>query len=959
MRKLFFLGIFSLFTIAMFAQVENQVKIETYNLKNGLTVYLNPDHTMPMVQGMVVVKGGSKRDPKDATGIAHYFEHIMFKGTDKIGTINYAEEKPYLDSISDLYDQLGESTDEKQRLEIQKEINRISIKAADYAIPNEVDKILNEMGGKGMNAGTGYESIVYYNNFPSNQIEKWLEVYSERFKKPVFRLFQSELETVFEEKNMYADDPMGSMFEKFLAQFFKTSPYGQQTIIGTSEHLKNPSLKKMGEYFDKYYIANNMALVLSGDFNPETIKPLIEEKFGVWRSGENPKPLVINEKPFNGREAYKKRLTPIKVGVRGYRTIPKNHPDQTVFDVCANILSNSSQSGLLDQLRTDNKLLFAGMENMNFEEVGGTLVFFVPKIVGQSLKKAEQLVDDQIKRLRTGDFDDELLQAVKTEMKKQHEVSLEDMRYRAYAIADLFLYGDTWDNYMQTPSLIDKVTKEDIIKVANTYFGDNYLAFLSKMGFPKKDKVDKPPYKAVKPKNSDKKSEYAKMVEEIPIVEMDPKFIDFNKDVICTEIGNGIKTYITPNTINNIFSISLVFGKGENEDPLVAQAASMFNQASPKGTNYTDFKRQLQLLGCSFYAYSDLSKTVIHISGMEENIEKTLVAIKELLDNLNIDDKQMKQILQDRKMETKMEAKDIWTKGNALFQYALYGQKSDFLCRLSSKELKALTALQLIEKMNEITGHAFDIHYCGTRSTEDFEKIFTENFNLSKDRKPKMPYVELEREVYKENTILLLDDKKALQSHIYFVVEGSPNDEESMVKLAAFNDYIGGSMASIIFQEVREFRSLAYGSSGSYNASFYRDRPGYFKGWLSTQSDKTLEAIEVFTEILAKMPEKPERIESIRKNLTLSINASQPSLRWKSNTVARWINQGYNEDPRKTRYKGYETVNFDEIVDFYNTNIKGRPYVIVVAGDKSRIDMEKLEKYGTVKTLEFDDIIKN
>lgn len=959
MKTLFFIGLFSLLSLAIFAQNEKSIPVETYTLKNGLTVYLNPDHSMPMVQGMVVVKGGSKRDPKDATGIAHYFEHIMFKGTDKIGTINYAEEKPYLDSISDLYEDLGKTVDEKKRLEIQKEINRISIKASDYAIPNEVDKILNAMGGKGMNAGTGYESIVYYNSCPSNQVEKWLEVYSERFKNPVFRLFQSELETVFEEKNMYADNPMGTMLETFLSQFSKNTPYGQQTILGKAEHLKNPSLKKMGEYFDKYYIANNMALILSGDFDPEAIKPIIDDKFGVWRTGETPKPLDLKEPPFNGREVYKKRLTPIKVGIRGYHTIPHNHPDKTGFEVCASILSNNAQSGLLDQLRTDGKILFAGMENMNFEEIGGSLVIFIPKIIGQSLEKAEQLVDEQIKRLRTGDFDDELLLAVKTEMKKQHESGLEDMRGRAYTMANMFLYGETWEDYLETPAQIDKVTKEDIMKIANTYFGDNYLAFLSKMGFPKKDKVKKPPYKAVQPKNSDQKSEYAKMVEEMPIIEMAPRFIDFEKDVICTEIADGITTYITPNTVNSIFSISLVFGKGTHNDPIVSQAASMFGDASPEGVKFTDFKRQLQLLGCEFYAYSDLNRTTIHISGLEENFEKSISLMNELINKLSIDEKQLKQLSEDRKMEAKMEAKDISTKGSALYNYALYGNKSSYLARLSEKEIKSLTTKQLITKMNEIMGYKFEIRYCGTQSAAEFEKSFTNNFTIAKDLKPIAKRVELERNEYKENTILLLDDKKAIQSHIYFVVEGDVNNEESMVKLSAFNDYIGGSMASIIFQEIREFRSLAYGSSGNYNASFYRDQPGYFKGWLSTQSDKTLEAIDVFTGIIAKMPEKPERIESVRKNLTLSINASQPSFRWKSNSVANWKDQGYNEDPRKARYSGYETVTFNDIVDFYNTNIKDRPWVIVVAGDKSKMDMEQLKKYGAIKTLKLNDIIKN
>jgi zinc protease len=951
------ISLISLLASTIFAQ-NDPLKVETYQLKNGLTVYLNVDHTMPMVHGMVLVKGGGKRDPKDATGIAHYFEHIMFKGTDQIGTINYEEEKLYLDSIRSLYDDLGKTKDDEKRLNIQKEINRISVKAADYAIPNEFNKILNEMGGKNINAGTSSEMIAYYNSFPANQIGKWIEVYSHRFINPVFRLFQSELETVYEEKNMYADDPMGLMFETFSKEFYKNSPYGQQTIIGTTDHLKNPSLSKMAEYFNIYYVAKNMALVLSGDFDPEQIKPLVEEKFGVWPSGLVPADMVMNELPFNGREMIKKRMTPVKIGIRGYRTIPKNHPDELGFEICSNLLSNQSSTGLLDQLRTDNKLLFAGMMNDMYTEIGGSYIFFVPKIVGQSLKKAEKQLTVQIDKLRKGDFDDELLLAVKTEMKVQYEKRLEDMRRRTYAIADAFVYGIKWENYIDAPAKIDKITKEDIVKLANKYFGNDYLVFYSKMGFPKKDKIKKPPYKAVEPKNTDKKSDYAKKVEEMPIIDMAPKFIDFNKDVICTEISKDVKAFITPNPINKIFSVALVFGKGNFEDPIVDQAAAMFDNANPSGMKFEDFKRKLQLLGCSFYASSNLNSTTLNISGLEENLEPSLKLINQFLKNLSIEEKQLKKLAQDNKMNLKFEDKDVSTKGDAISEYSLFAKNSRYISRLSEKEIKALTISQLINKMNEIVNHEYEVHYCGTKSADEFTNLFKQCIEISDKLKPKSKYIERERTAYTANTIVFLNDKKAIQSHIYFMVEGGVNDEQNLIKMEAFNDYIGGNMSSIIFQEIREFRSLAYGATGRYQASFYRDKSGYFLGWLSTQADKTNEAVEAFTNILAKMPEKPERIDAVRKNLTLSINANQPNLRNKSMSVSRWMAQGYTDDPRKARYNNYLSINFDDIIDFYNKNLKGKPLVIAIVGDQTRVDMENLKKYGTVKIVSKTDLFR-
>ena len=250
--------------------------VEVYTLENGLTVMLNEDRNETSVFGAVVIDGGGKRDPSDATGIAHYLEHVLFKGTSKMGTTNYAKEKVYLDSIEVLYDELSKKKDKKTRLKIQRHINDLSVKASEYAIPNEFTRLIEGMGGTGLNAGTGYDFIYYFNSFPSAQIEKWVDLYSHRFLDPVFRLFQSELETVYEEKNRAMDNPFRVFNETSRKYFFKNHPYGQQTILGSVEHLKTPSLSKMKEYYNKYYVPNNMHLLIAGDFDKRDVKKLIK-----------------------------------------------------------------------------------------------------------------------------------------------------------------------------------------------------------------------------------------------------------------------------------------------------------------------------------------------------------------------------------------------------------------------------------------------------------------------------------------------------------------------------------------------------------------------------------------------------------------------------------------------------------------------------------------------------------
>lgn len=935
---------------------ENPLKVESYTLSNGLTIYLNEDHNMPMVHGMVVVKGGAKRDPADATGIAHYFEHIMFKGTDRLGTINYDEEKVYLDSIEILYDQLGSSSEETERARIQKEINRISLKAAEYAVPNEFSKILDEMGGTGTNASTSTEYINYYNSFPSNQIEKWLELYSHRFINPVFRLFQSELETVYEEKNMDLDDPITMMFETYMANFYKNSPHGQQPILGSVEHLKNPSLSKMNEYFDKYYVANNMALILSGDFDAEAVKPMIREKFGKWRSGPEIEELIVNEEPFRGRELISEKLTPIKVGIIGYRSIPRNHEDELKFEVVSNLLYNYAGTGLLDELVNDNKIMMALPMQDLYTEMGGYHIFVIPRIIGQSLNSAEDLVMAQLTRLKEGDFSDTLLQGVKTELRIDYETNLEEMRWRTYSIMDAFLYGISWEELLSIPEKISLVSREEVITIANKYFGKDKLVLHSRMGFPKKAKLEKPPYEAVESSSSEKKSDYAERIEEMPVLQMDPHFIDFKEDVKITEIAPGITSFVTKNPINQVFSLDLKFGKGNLDDPMVDQTSSIVMYSSPRDMEYLDFRQKLQLLGGDVYASSDLNHTTLRITGLEENLAEILELVDDLITRFSVEEKQLEKLVQEIKFEKKYEKKDLSTKSKALGEYALYGENSDFLSRLDEAAVKSLTASDLVAKFNEIAGYAYEVHYCGILSSDQFNQQYLDRKTIPDDLIQAGRYKEKERLPYAENTILVLDDKKAIQSHINIYLEGEVNEQQNRTALQGFNQYLDGSMSSILFQEIREFRSLSYGVSGRYMVAFDFEKPGYFEGWLTTQSDKTTDALEVFQSLLSDLPKKPERMGSIRRSLTLSINANQPLFRNRSNTVSRWIQQGYGEDPRKSRYNGYKKMSFSEIEEFFSENLEGKPWMVTIVGDTKRIDMDQLSKYGTVQTIKIKQI---
>ena len=227
------------------------LQVREHKLSNDLTVWLNEDHSQPKIFGAVVVKAGAKDSPN--TGIAHYFEHMMFKGTDKIGTIDYESEKVLLDIIAEKYDALADTEDPKMRAHLQQIINDLSVRAAEYVIPNEFDRLISRFGGTKLNAGTSYDYTLYFNTFSPQYISQWAEINSERLVNPVFRLFQSELETVYEEKNMYGDTMASVAIEKLTERYFYPHPYAYP-IIGSAENLKNPRLSEMRRFLSLIHI---------------------------------------------------------------------------------------------------------------------------------------------------------------------------------------------------------------------------------------------------------------------------------------------------------------------------------------------------------------------------------------------------------------------------------------------------------------------------------------------------------------------------------------------------------------------------------------------------------------------------------------------------------------------------------------------------------------------------------
>ncbi len=485
MKKILPVALLTLSASVYSTEIPESLRVKEYKLSNGLTVWLNEDHSQPKVFGAVVVKAGAKDCPD--TGIAHYFEHMMFKGTDQIGTVDYEAEKLLLDSIAGKYDELARTSNPEERKRIQSEINQISIRASEYVIPNEFDHLITRYGGSKLNAGTSYDFTVYFNTFSPQYMEQWAEINSERLRNPVFRLFQSELETVYEEKNMYTDRIGGQAIEKLTYRYFHPHPYAYP-IIGSTENLKNPRLSEMRKFFETYYVASNMGLILSGDFHSSEVLPILEATFSKVRRGDPPTRPKINLPSFKGKETERIKLSIpfIKVLALGFRGVPANHSDEAALKIAVGLLNNENGTGFLDKLMVDRKLMAAIAMSESLNEAGVLGVGVVPKLLFQTYNAATRLVWREIERVKAGDFSDEMFNSLKLESVRSYNASLEDISSRAQTMMRLYSQGISWEEYVMDLDRINALTKDDVVNAARRYFTDDHLYVTKKTGkYPK------------------------------------------------------------------------------------------------------------------------------------------------------------------------------------------------------------------------------------------------------------------------------------------------------------------------------------------------------------------------------------------------------------------------------------------------------------------------------------------
>jgi len=963
-------------TASVFAQQDPGKGLTQYKLDNGLTVFLWEDHNQPDVHGRIVTRAGAIDEPAEHTGLAHYLEHVLFKGTQNIGSLDWAKEKPLYEEIIKLYDELAKATDEEVRAKIIKTINEKSMEAAKFGATDDFSNLTEGMGGEGLNAFTSYDLTAYFNNFPSFQMEKWLDLNSERLMDPVFRSFQAELENVFEEYNMYQDDNETHITEFLFENLYKGHPYSRD-IIGTSEDLKKPSLSALIKFFETWYVPNNMALVLVGNFDTETAKPLIAEKFGRLKAKELPERAIYNATTFEGNPKESAKLGYYPQVVWGYNGVKKGDKDELLIDFTLSLLNNSHSTGLLDKLMLDGDIQMAFAQNDARRDLGRILVMAVPYFdIAQNMYESnsatEKIIMKEVDKLRDGTFEDWLFESVKAQLLQSYKVMFERPSSKVDVLTSVFAYNESVDSYLKMNERINAITREDVQRIAQKYLGGNHITVTVEEGTPKKNKLKKPEIEPLDPPKGIE-TEYSKKLKAMPMGTVEEKYNNFD-DVKKIKLYNDVTLFCSDNKVNDVFTLTLKYGVGTEKMPNLEYATALMNTAGVMpDVDAQSLRRQFSELGASCsYGVSD-SYFYISLSGDEKNLAEICKLMTRQTLFPKLDNKQLERVIGGELNSRMIEKKNSDILSDALMEYVLYQDKSEYIDRIDVKDMYnvnvtpdgdvsvnyLLSVADLTKTIIEATNYELDIHFVGHTPAAEAAEILKANLPLKDGLKKSESPIIRDRVTYDAQTIYFLPNKEMQQAKIYFYINGQPYNISEDVDYEAFNQYFSGGFSGLVMNEIREKRSMAYTAYGQMVEPTVAGKNSYLIGYIGTQGDKVADAIDVYMGLLKDMPLYPERLDNIKTYLRQSSLTNKPSFREASYVFDAWQKLGYTEDPAKVNMPKVDALQFEQITNFYNKYIKGKPIVVVITGDAKAIDLKAIKaKWGKVTKLSPSKLFK-
>ena len=930
--------------------------VRIYTLDNGLKVYLSVNKEKPRVTAHIAVNTGHKNDPAETTGLAHYLEHLMFKGTKQFGTSDYEAERPYLDKITALYEEYRQLTDADARKAKYHEIDSISQLAAQYNIPNEYDKLMASIGGEGSNAYTWFDITCYTEDIPSNEVENWAKIQSDRFQNMVIRGFHTELEAVYEEKNISLSSDGEKAIDALMYKLFPSHSYGTQTTIGTQEHLKNPSIINIQNYFNKYYKPNNVAICMSGDIDPDQTILILDKYFSSWQPGND-----TAHRTFPKQPVFTTPQDTAVVGIEqesvmlGWRFKGAADMQNDTLQLISKLLSNG-KAGLIDlDLNQKMKILGGSATMLALKEYSAFILDGIPN-EGQSLDEVKSLLLGEIIKLKNGDFDESLITAIVNNMKLRFNRQIEENRERVGMMVNAYINGQDWNDLVSQTTRISKISKEAVVRFANEYFTDGYVCVYKNMGEDTSiKKIDKPTITPI-PSNRDKHSKFLDEIVSSEVEPIQPVFVDYQKDLTFATTKTKLPVIYKQNTENDIFTLIFLYEFGNEADNRYDVASNYLDLLGTDKLTNEDIQKKFYSLACNYNIRVGEEEITVSLTGLNENMPEALALLEDILKNAKVDkdtyNMYVDQIIKSRE-DAKKEQRNCF---QALLNYGLYGKYNPITNKMSAEELKSTDPQSLLDLLKNLDQYKHTVIYFGPSSEKDVAKLMKE---IHKTPKSLQNVPENKDYVYQQtpdNEIVIApyDAKNIYMRKIHN--EGRKwNADESAVK-SVFNEYFGGGMNTIVFQELREARGLAYSASAFYVSPNKQREPEYVFENIISQNDKMMDCINVFNEITENLPQSEAAFNLAKQNLEKSIQSTRVTKLRLINSYLSAKKMGIDYDLNQKIYEALPYIQLQDIVDFEKTNIANKTWRYVILGDEKELDMEELSKVGNIKRVSIEEI---
>ena len=928
-----------------------------YTLDNGLKVYMTVNKEEPRIQTFVAVRVGGKNDPKETTGLAHYFEHLMFKGSEQFGTQDYEAEKPYLDEIEALYEEYRTITDPAARKAHYHKIDSVSYLASQIAIPNEYDKMMSMIGSRGTNAWTSYDETVYTEDIPSNQVENWAKIQADRFRHNVIRGFHTELEAVYEEYNMNLARDNRKMFEAIYQCLFPHHPYGTQTVLGTQEQLKSPSITNIKRTFNTFYRPNNIAICLSGDFNPKEMVKIIEKYFGDWEPNPDiPKLEYEPEEPIT--EPIVKEVVGLEAEVYAMAwRLPGSTDLQTtaVSEIASSILSNG-QAGLIDlDINQQQKAMYVYAGTNSQPDYSMFLTMGMPK-QGQTLDEVKDLALGEIAKLRAGEFDEELITSTINNIRLQKMRQLESNRARANMFVDAFIAGIDWKDAALDIERYSKVTKQDVVDFANKYLLDsNYAIVYKRQGFdPSQKKIEAP---AITPiaTNRDKHSAFLDEIAASEVKPIEPAFVDFNKDMKQFALCEGVNVLYKRNVLNDIATVLFVFNRGTEDVPELEYAFDYLSYLGTPDMTSEDIARKMYDLACEFRFSSSAHNTTIRISGLSENIPEAVKTVENLLANAVADEDILANCKADI-LKARVDAKaNQRACGHALQQYLFYGPEFIAATTMPNEAVAAMTSEDLLGAARELAGKGHEVLYYGPADEGAAKKMLASCHTVGEN--PEVLEEKFTKRLPSDESKVIVAPYVSKQfQYTQYTDLGGAYDAAEAANIAMYNEYFGGGMNSIVFQEMREARGLAYSAYADLDEPSDPVNGYMFYAYIASQNDKLRAASEGFKEIIENMPESEAAFAIAKDGLLSRMRTKRVTGNAVLNLYRQCRRLGLSEPTDKAVFEAVQNMTLEDVKATQQKWVAGRNYVYGILGDPADLDQAFLNTLGPVKNVSLEEI---